>query len=84
MQQRSGENVRQFKHRILDKQYNAMHSIFGDAIFNVPCNTFYKRYHQIRGTAKKKVFDKKNEIMNIFDRKTWSQLSPKKMFVFNH
>ena len=57
LQQRSGKNVRQFKHRILYNQYNTLQSIFGDAIFNVPFNTFRNKYHQvveqIRGIAKK-------------------------------
>ena len=63
MQQRSGENARQFKHRILNHQYNRLQLIFGDAIFNVPFNTFRNKYHQIveqiRGIAKKKCSRKK-------------------------
>ena len=58
MQQRSGENVRQFKHRILNNQYNRLQSIFGIAIFKVLFNTFRNKYYriveQIRGIAKKK------------------------------
>ena len=63
MQQRSDENVGQFKHRIFNKHYNRLQSIFGDAIFNVPFNTFRNKYHQIveqiRGIAKKKCSRKK-------------------------
>ena len=77
IQQRSGENVCQFEHRTLNNQYNRLQSIFGDALFNVPFNTFRNKYHQIveqiRGIAKKK-----SEIVNVFDQKTWSQLSPEK------
>ena len=81
MQQRSDENVGQFKHRIFNKHYNRLQSIFGDAIFNVPFNTFRNKYHQIveqiRGIAKKNVLEK-SEIISVFDQKTWSQLSPEK------
>ena len=63
MQQRSGENVGQFKHRILNKHYNRLQSIFADAIFNVPFNTFRNKYHeiveQIRGIATKKKCSRK-------------------------
>ena len=65
MQQRSGENVHQFKHRVLQStdSVNRLQSIFGDAIFNVPFNTFRNKYHQIveqiRGIAKKKCSRKK-------------------------
>ena len=58
MQQRSSENVCQFKHRILNNQCNRLQSIFGNAIFNAPFNTFRNKCHQIveqiRGIAKKK------------------------------
>ena len=81
MQQESGENVHQFKNRILDHQYNTLHSIFGDAIFNVPFNTLRNKYHQIveeiRGIAIKSVIEK-NEIIKAFDIRAWSQLSPAK------
>ena len=87
MQQGSGENVRQFKHRILNHQYNRLRLIFGDAIFKVPFNTFHNKYHQIveqiRGIAKKNVLEK-SEIISVFDQKTWSQLSlGKKKFAFD-
>ena len=49
-----------------------MHSIFGDAIFNVLFNSFREKQHQIakqlRGIAKKSVLEK-NEIFNVFDQR---------------
>ena len=43
LQQGSGE----FEYRTLDNQYNTPRSIFGKAVFNVPFNIFWNKYHQI-------------------------------------
>ena len=81
-QQRSDENVGQFKHRIFNKHYNRLQSIFGDAIFNVPFNTFRNKYHQIveqiRGIAKKKV-----KLLMYLTKKLGLSYHQKKKFAFD-
>ena len=82
IQQRSGENVCQFEHRILNNQYNRLQSIFGDALFNVPFNTFRNKYHQIVeqiwGIAKKKV-----KLLMYLTKKPGLSYHQKKKFAFD-
>ena len=82
LQQRSCENLRQFKHRILDNHYYTLHSVFGNAIsmyhllhFATSTIKLKSKYEE---SQKRKDVLEKNEIMNVFDQKTWSQLSPEK------